>query len=57
MASELHRRNDTHEIFEASKCDLPNVDQFEKEWVHIPCGWWVTPEQREFIVNCIKNGW
>ena len=57
MASELHKRNDVHSIFSESKCELPNVDQFEKEWVHIPCGWWVTPEDRAHIVNCIKNGW
>ena len=40
--------------------DLQNfteLDKFEKNWVHIPCGWWVTPKEREFIVSCIKNGW
>ena len=56
-ASELHKRNDLHSIFNASKCELPNVDEFEKKWVHIPCGWWVTPKDREFIVSCIKKGW
>jgi len=34
---------------------VPN--QFEKEWVHIPCGWWVTKSDREKIVSVIKNGW
>lgn len=57
MASDLHKRNDLHSIFSDSKIVLPNVDTFEKEWVHIPCGWWVTPEDREYIVNTIKKGW
>ena len=57
MASDLHKRNDLHSIFKSSKTELPNVDQFEKEWVHIPCGWWVTPDSREKIVKTIKSGW
>lgn len=57
MASELHKRNDLHSIFSESKVSLPNTDLFEKEWVHIPCGWWVTDEDRNKIVTLIKKGW
>ena len=57
MASDLHKRNDTHTIFNESKALLPNVDTFEKVWVHIPCGWWVTEKDREYIVKSIKEGW
>ncbi len=57
MASELHKRNDVHSIFSSSKCKLPNVDTFEKKWVHIPCGWWVTPQDRKLIIDVIKKGW
>jgi dTDP-4-amino-4,6-dideoxygalactose transaminase len=57
MASELHKRNDLHSIFKESKTDLPNTDQFEEEWVHIPCGWWLTDQDREKIVSLIKKGW
>ena len=57
MASELHKRNDLHSIFNESKTVLPNTDQFEKEWVHIPCGWWVTDQDREKLVYVIKKGW
>jgi len=57
MASELHKRNDSHSIFNESKVNLPNINQFEKEWVHIPCGWWVSVEDRERIVSSIKKGW
>jgi perosamine synthetase len=57
MASDLHKRNDRHSIFKASLAKLPNVDRFEKECVHIPCGWWVGKEDRSYIVETIKQGW
>ncbi|MBQ3548142.1 MAG: DegT/DnrJ/EryC1/StrS family aminotransferase [Clostridia bacterium] len=56
-ASPLHHRSDTHSVFADSKCDLPNLDAFYQSFVHIPCGWWVTDEERELIVNTIKKGW
>jgi dTDP-4-amino-4,6-dideoxygalactose transaminase len=56
-ASELHLRNDRHSVFNESKCELPNLDKFYKEFVHIPCGWWVQDEDRERIVELIKKGW
>ena len=56
-ASPLHHRSDTHSVFNQSKCDLPNLDKFYSEYIHIPCGWWVTDSDREKIVNLIKRGW
>jgi len=56
-ASPLHHRNDTHSIFNSSKRELPNMDYFYNNFVHIPCGWWVTKEDREKIVRIIKKGW
>ncbi len=57
MASELHKRNDLHTLFADSKTNLPNVDIFSRDWVHIPCGYWVKEEDREKIVDLIKKGW
>lgn len=56
-ASPLHHRTDTHSVFAESKCDLPGMDKFYSEFVHIPCGWWVNDETREKIVEIIKRGW
>ena len=33
------------------------VDRLVKEMSCLPVGWWVTPEDREYIVDCIKGGW
>lgn len=56
-ASPLHHRSDTHSVFAESKCYLPNLDAFYQSFVHIPCGWWVSDEDRELIVSTIKKGW
>ncbi len=59
MASELHKRNDSHSIFSNSNVSLPNVDSFTKKMVHIPCGWWVNSDSRSKIVETIiktQNG-
>lgn len=56
-ASELHLRNDRHEIFKESKTELPHLNEFYKKMVHIPCGWWLKPKDREFIITEIKKGW
>lgn len=57
VASSLHHRSDTHSVFAESKCNLPGLDEFYKKFVHIPCGWWVSDEDREYIVEIIKRGW
>ncbi|MBC9910598.1 DegT/DnrJ/EryC1/StrS family aminotransferase [Chitinophaga varians] len=56
-ASELHLRNDRHSVFNESKTELPVFDEFYKKMVHIPCGWWLTEEDRERIATVIKKGW
>ncbi len=57
VASELHKRNDAHEFLRDFDDPLPEMDRFYSKLVHIPCGWWVSPEDREYIVKTIKQGW
>jgi len=57
MVSRVHERNDIHSCVSKYRCHLPNLDRIVKEMICIPVGWWVTPEDREYIVDCIKNGW
>ncbi len=55
--SQAHRRNDLHSVFASSRRDLPGLDIFYSRMLHIPCGWWVSDEDREFIVEAIRRGW
>ncbi len=56
-ASPLHHRSDTHSIFKNSRRELPGMEEWYNAFVHIPCGWWLTEEDREKIVSLIKKGW
>lgn len=56
-ASPLHLRNDRHSVFNAPLNKTPNLDLFYEEFVHIPCGWWVSNTDRENIVRLIKKRW
>ena len=55
--SQVHKRNDWHLVFADSRCDLPGLDSFYSRMLHIPCGWWVSDEDREYIVDVIRQGW
>ncbi|HXP51183.1 MAG TPA: DegT/DnrJ/EryC1/StrS family aminotransferase [Bacteroidia bacterium] len=57
MVSRVHERNDIHSCVKEYRTELPNLDGLVKEMICIPNGWWVTTEQREYIVDCIKKGW
>ncbi len=57
IASELHKRNDLHTYLNDFPAEMPNLDKFYQKMVHIPCGWWVTEEQRKSIVKVIEKGW
>jgi len=55
-ASKLHRPNNLHSVFKASACELPGLASFYKRLLHIPCGWWVSDDDRERIVEIIRRG-
>ena len=57
IASQLHHRSDTHNIFKESKRELPQMEDWYAHFVHIPCGWWVDEEMRTKIAKTIKRGW
>jgi dTDP-4-amino-4,6-dideoxygalactose transaminase len=55
--SQVHERNDKHTCVQEFRTSLPSLDRTIGKIVSIPVGWWVTEEQRQYIVNCIKKGW
>lgn len=55
--SRVHERNDKHSCVLEYRAELPNVDNVVKDMVSIPVGWWVSPEDRDYIIQSIKQGW
>jgi dTDP-4-amino-4,6-dideoxygalactose transaminase len=55
--SQVHERNDKHTCVREYRTSLPNLDKTIDKIVSIPVGWWITPEERKYIVDCIKKGW
>lgn len=55
MVSRVHVRNDVHTAYSRFKRNLPGVDEFEREQVSIPVGWWVTAEDRNLILSSIQQ--
>ena len=53
--SRVHERNDIHTCVDSYRCLLPELDRVVKNVVCIPCGWWLSSEEREHIVKCIKK--
>ena len=57
VVSQVHERNDIHSCVKEFKTLLPMLDEVIPQLVSIPVGWWVTKEQKEYIVDCINKGW
>ena len=56
QASRVHLRNDVYSCFGEGLADLPGVREFSARALSIPCGWWVTREDRERIAQVIQEG-
>ena len=55
--SQVHERNDKHTCTRDYLTPLPTLDKTIDKVISIPVGWWVTAEDRQYIVDCIKSGW
>ena len=55
--SQVHERNDKHTAVRDYRTFLPTLDNTIDKVVSIPVGWWVTEEERSYIVDCINSGW
>lgn len=54
--SQVHERNDKHTCVMDYQTSLPNLEKTIGKVVSIPVGWWVSEEDRQYIVDCIKHG-
>ena len=54
----VHERNDGYTCTRDFRDgELPGTDVLHREMLCIPVGWWVGPEQREYIADVIQEGW
>ena len=53
----LHVRNDVYSCFGGRQRVLPGVDAFDQQNVSIPAGWWVSDDDREHIIQVLREGW
>lgn len=54
-ASKLHRPNHLHSVFAPFRRPLPGLETFYRRLLHLPCGWWVTDDDRQMIVDLIGS--
>ncbi|MGY2171676.1 DegT/DnrJ/EryC1/StrS family aminotransferase [Pseudomonas gingeri] len=55
-AGKLHRPNHFHSVFKSFAKPMPQLDEFYARLIHIPCGWWVSDEDRGYIVDVLARG-
>ena len=55
--SRVHERNDKHTCFGKFKKDLPGLESIIDKMICIPVGWWISTEERGYIIDSIKEGW
>lgn len=55
-ASKLHRPNHLHSVFAPMRRPMPGLESYYRRLTHVPCGWWVTDEDRERIVDALRKG-
>lgn len=56
-ARRVHARNDWHSCVSEFRTPLATLDTIYDEIVCLPVGWWLTREDVEYVVACIRQGW
>jgi len=52
----VHSRNDRYSLFKEFKdSNLPGMDEFAKRMINIPCGWWLSQEDLQYMVKVVKE--
>ena len=53
----VHVRNDTYSVFDRFKSEspLPGADEFCSKHLNIPVGWWLSEEERDYIVEVVNS--
>lgn len=55
QVGQVHTRNDNYTILKEFKSKLPNLDFFSAHHTNIPCGWWLSKDDRDYIIETVSN--
>lgn len=53
-ASPVHARNDKHTGFQFPNGPLSGTDYFAESFVALPCGWWLSNEDLQYVVAVVR---
>jgi perosamine synthetase len=53
-SSRLHYRNDEYSGFFSERRNLYGTNQFSQQLLALPCGWWVTDDQLNYLVQAVR---
>jgi perosamine synthetase len=51
----VHVRNDQYSVFNKYKKKLPGVDSFCSRMINIPCGWWLSDDDKKRIMEALAS--
>lgn len=54
-ASKIHQRTDIYSGFYSTGSDLPNTNQFLDQVLGLPCGWWVSDDDIEYMASTLQT--
>jgi dTDP-4-amino-4,6-dideoxygalactose transaminase len=56
QAAQVHTRNDKYSVTkEFDTRTLPGLDYFSTHQTNVPCGWWLTNDDTDFIIESIRR--
>lgn len=53
----VHLRNDAYSVFGGLRTDLPELDRFDKTYIGLPTHMYLSDDDVQHIVSCIRSGW
>jgi dTDP-4-amino-4,6-dideoxygalactose transaminase len=55
MCSQVHARNDKHTAYKYGTGKLIGLNSYDQAHINVPCGWWMTPEDVDHVLNAIND--
>ncbi len=55
QVSKVHVRNDIYSAFRQSKKPLPNLDDWYRDMICLPIGWWMDEQDAKRVIDLVKR--